>query len=67
MDIKKCLEGKILLTVREVAEILNLNPSTVYKRSGSNARNPLQIKAVRLGSRTIRFRAEDVKKYLASL
>jgi excisionase family DNA binding protein len=48
-----------LLDVSEVAEILGQHPVTVY----SEIRDGV-IPAVRLGTRSIRVREEDLKQYL---
>jgi len=57
---------KRLLTVPQVAEILQVSERTLYNRTGRKAKDPLPFKAVRLG-RSVRFRASDVYTYIESL
>lgn len=48
-----------LMTVKEVAAILNVNPMTVYRAIDSG-----ELPHVRAGRRSIRIRREDLDAYL---
>lgn len=49
-----------LLSVKQVAEILNISPRTIYNRiSGSDGRQPFPIKHRKIGN-MVRFLEEDV-------
>lgn len=55
-----------LLTVKELANYLQLAEQTIYNKCGKNAKHPLPIKSIRIG-RKLRFRLSDVDKYIESL
>ena len=55
-----------LLTVEEVAERLKISPRTIYNGVSRASKNPFPIKAVRI-RRLVRFKAEDVNKFIESL
>jgi excisionase family DNA binding protein len=56
------METNCLLTVKEVARLLRLDSGTVYHMvSAGNLRLP----CLRLSQRCLRFRAEDIEKFLA--
>jgi excisionase family DNA binding protein len=57
-------EPEALLTAQEVAELLNVPVSWVYKRTGNRAVDALPV--VRLGKRILRFRAEEIREYIES-
>lgn len=50
-----------LLTVQEVAEILRVQPSTIYKWASAE-----KIPCTRLGRKTLLFRHEDVSAWIAA-
>lgn len=58
--------GPTLLTVEEVAAILRIPKSEIYKRTCKSATDPFPIPAKRLGKR-IRFDMRDVESYLDNL
>ena len=53
---------KEFYTVKELAELLAVNPMTVY-RMVDRGELPVHI----IGGRTKRFRREDIEKYLQSV
>ena len=55
-----------LLTIREVSEILNLKPGTIYNRTGPNAKRKFPVKPLRVGN-SIRFDSDDIERYIQSL
>ena len=55
-----------LLTVKELAEYLQVAEQTIYNKCSKDAKHPLPIKALRIG-RNLRFRWSDVEAYLESL
>jgi predicted DNA-binding transcriptional regulator AlpA len=55
-----------LLTVREVSEILNLKPRTIYNCTGLKAKRKFPVKPLRIG-KSIRFDMNDIDKYIESL
>lgn len=55
-----------LLTVKEVAERLKISERTIYNSISRDAKNPFPIKPVRI-RRLVRFKAEDVNKFIESL
>ena len=61
------LGGHLLLTVEEVAGLMRMAPKTIYNSvmRQSKKKDPFPIPVKRIG-RLIRFRAEDVKKWLES-
>jgi excisionase family DNA binding protein len=56
---EKLLEVRILLTPREVAEILGISKSYVYLLCEQGT-----LEAVRIPAKTLRIRTESVKKLL---
>lgn len=60
------LGGHLLLTVEEVAALMRMAPKTIYNSvMRKSKKDPFPIPVKRIG-RMIRFRAEDVKKWLES-
>lgn len=55
-----------LLTVREVAERLKMSERTIYNSISRDAKNPFPVRPVRI-RRLVRFREQDVDKYIESL
>lgn len=53
-------EPSKLLTVRELAEYLNVTPKAIYSRIHRGEAPPM----IRLGSHSIRFSREDVDQWL---
>ncbi len=51
-----------LLTVRDVAEFLGVGPNCVYRWSEAG-----KLPCVRLSQRCLRFRAQDIEKFVAGL
>jgi len=52
-----------LLSIREVAEILQISPRTIYNRVRKKAERPFPIKVKRVG-KLIRFDQKDVQSYI---
>jgi predicted DNA-binding transcriptional regulator AlpA len=50
-----------LLTISEVAEILRLKPQTIRNQLTAGAKNKFPVKPIRIGSRAVRFRREDIE------
>lgn len=48
-----------MMTVEQVAKILNVTPKTVYRLVNSR-----EIPYVKLGYRILRFKQEDINKYI---
>ena len=48
-----------LLTVDEVAEILQVSPTTIYRRIQAG-----EISAIKLGHRQVRIKPEDLEAYI---
>ena len=55
-----------LLTIREVAEILQISVRSIYNQVRKNADRPFPIRVRRHG-RLIRFSAKDVQRYIDKL
>jgi len=55
-----------LLTIREVAEILQISVRSIYNRCRKKAPDPFMIPVKRVG-KLIRFRLEDVQRYIDKL
>lgn len=55
-----------LLTVKEVAERLAISERTIYNGICKGAERPFPIQPVRI-RRLVRFREQDVNKYIKSL
>lgn len=55
-----------LIDVDELSKIIGLTPKTIYKKAAPKAKEPLGIKAKRVG-RCLRFDSVEVQKYLDSL
>ena len=55
-----------LLTIKEVARLLQISERTIYNQVRKGAERPFPIKAKRVG-KLIRFDVKDVKKYIANL
>lgn len=55
-----------LLTIKEVAKILQISERSIYNQVRKGAEKPFPIKAKRHG-RLIRFDPEDVQKYIDQL
>ncbi len=53
------MDSEKLLTVDEVAEILRVSPSTVYRRIQAG-----ELPAIKLGHRQVRVRQEDLDAYI---
>ena len=53
------MDSEKLLTVDEVAEILRVSPSTVYRRIQAG-----ELPAVKLGHRQVRIKQEDLDAYI---
>jgi len=53
------MDSEKLLTVDEVAEILRVSPSTVYRRIQAG-----ELPAVKLGHRQVRIKREDLDAYI---
>lgn len=53
---------RLLLTVREVAELLGIRPGSVYHWVSQG-----RLPCIRLSSRCLRFRREDLDEWLAGL
>ena len=60
------LAGKRLLTIKDVAHLLQISERTIYNRVRKNAERPFPIKAKRVG-KLIRFDPKDVEEYIAGL
>ena len=54
-----------LLTIKDVAQRLQISPRTIYNRVRLKTDNPFPIKPKRIG-KLIRFDPEDVKRYIDS-
>ena len=59
---KNLLYGDSLLTAKEVTELLNISRSTMYLLIASG-----ELHVIRITSRALRFRPEDVRLYLSTL
>jgi excisionase family DNA binding protein len=53
---------RLLLTVREVAELLGIRPGSVYHWVSQG-----RLPCVRLSSRCLRFRAEEIQRLIAEM
>jgi excisionase family DNA binding protein len=53
------MDTEKLLTVPEVAEILQVSPSTVYRRIKSG-----ELPCIKLGHRQVRIKPEDLEAYI---
>jgi len=53
------MDSEKLLTVDEVAEILRVSPSTVYRRIQAG-----ELPAIKLGHRQVRIKQEDLDAYI---
>lgn len=54
-----------LLTVKELAALLQISERTIYNGIGVHSKHPFPIKPKRIG-RLIRFDSRDVEKYIES-
>ncbi len=52
-----------LLKIDEVAKMLGISKSTLYKRCAPGAKNPFPIKAKRVG-RSVRFSESKIQQYI---
>jgi len=52
-----------LLTIKEVAEILQISPRTIYNQVRKNAERKFPIRVRRVG-KLIRFDQKDVQRYI---
>lgn len=57
---------KRLLTPEETAAILNISVKTLYTRTAPKAKNPMGLKAKRIGH-SLRFYSQDVFKFIEAL
>ena len=55
-----------LLTIKQVAEILNISKRTIYNQIHRKAKTKFPIKPKRIGT-AIRFSLVDVKNYIDSI
>ena len=55
-----------LLTIKEVAELLQISERSIYNGVRKKAERPFPIKVKRVG-KLIRFHPRDVEKYIAKL
>lgn len=60
------MDGKKLLTVEEVAARLKISPKTILNGTSRKSKRPFYIRAVHLG-RSVRFREEDVDRFIEGL
>jgi predicted DNA-binding transcriptional regulator AlpA len=74
MDLpKKSTPKKLLLTVKEVAEMLNVGKSTIYTYASQNILKAVVLpsvrpsKAIKRNKKHIRFRPEEVEAFLQRL
>jgi excisionase family DNA binding protein len=58
---------QLLLTVKQVAEILNISARSVYNSTGRKSTRSFPIPACRVGRRAIRFRRSDVLAFIDNL
>lgn len=58
-----------LLTVEECAKLLKISPRSIYEMTSrrGRARNPHPLPVVRLNSKCLRFRLEDIENWVESL
>lgn len=57
---------KRLLSVREAATYLGLNPRTIYNQIGPRAKRPFPVKQKRIG-KLVKFDIRDLEEYVESL
>ena len=55
-----------LLTIKEVARLLQISERTIYNQVRKGAERPFPIKVKRVG-KLIRFTAKDVQRYIDKL
>ena len=55
-----------LLTIKEVARLLQISERTIYNRVRKKADKPFPIKVLRVG-KLIRFAQKEVEPYIAQL
>lgn len=55
-----------LLTIKEVARLLQISDRTIYNQVRKGAERPFPIKVKRVG-KLIRFTAKDVQRYIDKL
>ncbi len=55
-----------LMRVEEVADKLGMARQTIYNRMSRNSKNPLPVKARKVG-RSVRFDSREVEEYIDSL
>ena len=63
-----CRTGCELLTVRDVARLLKIYPATIWRMAAfAEAGHGNFPRPLRLGPKTVRWRAADVDRYLSAL
>jgi predicted DNA-binding transcriptional regulator AlpA len=57
---------KRLIGVKEAARLLDLSPRTLYNAVAPKSKNPIPIKAKRIG-KLVKFDVKDIEAYIDSL
>jgi len=61
-DLRAQYDGRLLLTVREMGEVLGIKPQTIYNRISRTSKKPFPIKVVRMGGP--KFSLYDVVQFI---
>lgn len=57
--------NKTMLKVKEVADLFDIEPETVYNKISRSTKHPFPIKPIRIG-RAVRFLKKDVDAFIMS-